>query len=84
MANCVFPGCGVQRIPKYDGIGLFRVTSRKGDFYEEWRNKLIRLILQYRVMKEQELREKVMKGNVYICEKHFSPQDIEYTSKLTS
>ena len=81
MANCVFPGCGVQRIPKYAGIGLFRVTSRKGDFYEDWRMKVIHVILQHRVLSKVELKKRVMDGNVYICERHYLPNEIEYTSK---
>ena len=80
MANCVFPQCGVQRIHKYTGIGLFKITSRKGEFFTRWRNNLINAISRYRVM-DKELEERIMEGKVYICERHFLPEDIEPTGK---
>ena len=73
MANCVFPQCGVQRIHKYSGIGLFKIPTRKCDFYTEWRNNLINV--------DKTLKERIMKGKVYVCERHFLPEDIERTGK---
>lgn len=84
MANCVLPMCGVQRIPKYAGIGIFKVTTRKGEFYEDWRQKLINVILKYRVMSEKDLRTRIFGTGIYICERHFLPKEIECTSKYYS
>ena len=81
MANCVFPGCGVQRISKYEGIGLFKITSRQGDFYAEWRNKTIDVISSYRVV-DKDLKRRMDEGKVFICERHFLPEEIELTSKF--
>ena len=61
MANCVFPQCGVQRIHKYSGIGLFKIPTRKCDSYTEWRNNLINVISHYRVVVKT-LKERTMKG----------------------
>ena len=80
MANCVFPGCGVQRIPQYKGIGLFRIPCRKGEFYIEWMDKIIDVVSRYRVV-NKELKQKMIDGKVYICERHFLPEEIESTSK---
>ena len=78
MANYVFPQCGVQKIHKYSGIGLFKIPTRKCDFYTEWRNNLNNVISRYRVV-DKSLKERIMKGKV--CERHFLPEDIERTGK---
>ena len=80
MANCVFPQCGVQRIHKYSGIRLFKIPTRKCDFYTEWRTNLINVISRYRLVGKT-LKERIMKGKVYVCERHFLPEDIERTGK---
>ena len=82
MPNCVFPQCSVQRIPKYDGIGLFEITRRKGDFYVQWRNNLIAEISRYRVI-DKALQHRLDHGKVFICELHFRPEDIEPTGKYS-
>ena len=45
-ANCVFPQCGA-----------FKHPNREGDFYEEWRTKMLNVIIKYRV-KDDKLKER--------------------------
>ena len=82
-ANCVFPGCTVSRTDKHKDIGIFRVPTRKDEFYSEWRKNLINVITRYREV-DKALKDQINAGNLYICERHFSSGDIELTSKLLS
>ena len=70
MANCVFPGCGVQRIPKYEGIALFKLPSREGHFFQQWKEWIVQVILKYREA-DSRLKERIKNGKVHVCEKHF-------------
>ena len=80
-ANCAFPGCRVSRTEKYKGIGVFQIPTRKDQFYSEWRKDILNVLTKYRSFKQAELDEKVSKGDIYICERHYAKDDIEFTSK---
>ena len=75
-ANCAFPGCHVTRTKKYKGI-------RKDEFYSEWRKSILNVLRKYRSFKQTDLDERVSKGDIYICERHYVEDDFEFTSKLT-
>ena len=76
-ANCAFPQCGTCRRYKLD---IFKIPNREGDFHEEWRTKILNILIKYHV-KDNKLKEKIKAGTVYICERHFQESDIEFTSK---
>ena len=76
-ANCAFPQCGTCRRHK---LSIFKIPNREGDFYEEWRTKILNVLIKYCV-KDNKLKEKIKAGAVYICERHFQESDIEFTSK---
>ena len=76
-ANCAFPQRGTCRRHK---LSIFKIPNREGDFYEEWRTKILNVLIKYRV-KDNKLKEKIKAGTVYICERHFQESDIEFTSK---
>nr|XP_047132581.1 uncharacterized protein LOC124811270 [Hydra vulgaris] len=51
---------------------------RTGDFYKKWRQRLLAIITKYRDF-DKDLKERLSKGNIYICENHFLAEDIELT-----
>ena len=78
--NCVFPGCSVQRTEKYKNVKLFGVPKRKDEFYTRWRKNLLDTVSLYRVI-DSDTKRKIMEceTTICICERHFSPDDIEIT-----
>ena len=78
--NCCLPQCTVSDTNKHKDIGLFQISTRKDKYHTIWRKKLIDFLAIYRPL-DGLLRERITKGNVYFCEKHFSPEDIEFTSE---
>ena len=79
--NCAFPQCSVSQAPKFGGLKLFQIPTRKNEFYSIWRKKLVESISKFRAV-DGAFRERVLVGKVYICERHFSEEDFEFTSKL--
>ena len=82
-SNCALPGCTTSRYKIHNGISIFKVTNRKGEYYAKWRKDILAVLLKYREVDEN-LKPKLKKfgvGDIYICEKHFPTTEIEYTSK---
>ena len=78
--SCVIPGCFTHTGgKKYQGISVFTIPTRKCD--AEWTKKLCAVIGTYRTMDTQ-LKKLIADGKCYICETHFKPEEIEYTSKF--
>ena len=61
-------------------LNIFKITNREGDFYGEWRTKILNVLIKY-LVKDNKLKEKMKAGTVYICERHFQKSDIEFTGK---
>lgn len=80
-ANCAFPSCGVAR--HHVGVGIFKIPTRNDEFHNNWRKKIIDVVTKYRVA-DKDLKQRLVDGKVYVCEKHFLPNDIEFTSELCS
>ena len=74
-ANCAFPECTVSRTAKYQDIGIFQIPMRDDDFLVSWRNNIVAVLGRYRVV-----RERILTGKIYVCERHFKTEDIEFTS----
>ena len=79
-ANCVFPGCFVSRTPKYENISMFKLPNRSGEFYVKWKKEILNIITKYRVV-DKCFKKQIESGNIHVCERHFSKEDIELTSK---
>ena len=78
--SCVIPGCFTHTGgKKYKGVSVFTIPTRKCD--AEWGKKLCNVIGTYRTM-DSHLKKLIADGKCYICEKHFKPEDIEFTSKF--
>ena len=71
-ANCSIYGCSVSRRKEYRGISLFNVPVGNNDFGKDWKHKLISVITKDRVV-DDSLHAQIEKSNLYICERHFSP-----------
>ena len=78
-ANCAFPECTVSRTAKYHSTGIFQIPMRDYDFHFNWRNNTVAVLGQYRVM-DKAVKEHILTGKIYICERHFKTGDIEFTS----
>ena len=83
-ANCAFPGCHAARTKKYKGLSIFQIPTRKDEFYSEWRKSILNVLTKYRSFKQTDLDERVSKGDIYICERHYVEDDFEFTSKLAN
>jgi len=79
MANCVVPQCAVSRRQQYNGVGIFKFP--KASCNAEWRNMLIESVKRFREV-DAPLRKRLKDGNIFICERHFRTEDIEFTSKI--
>ena len=73
--NCAFPKCSTSRKDK--GISLFKVPTpdKTNDESIKWTKDLIDIILKYRV-KDQFLIKRMRSYKLYICAKHFTPDQI--------
>jgi len=70
--NCCVVGCGSNRRMK--GLGIFKLPSK--NLYKEWREKWLNEITKYRVI-DKSFKAQIEKDNVYTCERHFHPDEIE-------
>ena len=75
--NCVFPTCTVSRTTKHEGIGIFQIPMRNDDFYSKWRSDIMAVVSKYRELNKH-LKERTLAGRIYICERHFPPEDRVY------
>ena len=73
--NCAFPKCSTSRKDK--GISLFKVPTPDKTNHEsiKWTKDLIDIILKYHV-KDQSLIKRMQSYKLYICERHFIPDQI--------
>lgn len=78
--NCAVFGCGTCRRTK--GIGIFKLPSLRNAEYEKWRKEWLNQLTKTRII-DKDFQSQIDKGNVFTCEKHFDPKDIE-TCKYSS
>ena len=78
-ANCSVPLCGKCRNAKSKEncvghkFGIFKVPSIGEN--PEWRSNVLNAITKGRVVTPQ-LRKKIDKGTVWVCEEHFKEEEI--------
>ena len=53
---------------------------RQDTFYTDWRNKMLNILYIYRE-RNAALNQQVESGHIYCCERHFTADDVEVTSK---
>ena len=73
----------MSRYKLHSGTTIFIITKKKGEFYQERRKEILRVLLKYRdidlVLKK---KKKIQIGDAsfFISERHFASDDTEYTS----
>ena len=75
-ANCPICRCGVSRKLKYQGIGIFKIPRYSEKNKESWRKASLHVVTRDRVV-DASFRKQIEEGSVYVCERHFTPEDIE-------
>ena len=79
--NCAIFNCGTCRSTKYSGVAIFKYPGKTGiygksaDEQAEWRREFLSKITRDRVVDEK-FQKQIDKGDVFVCEKHFNPDDI--------
>ena len=74
--NCWVPECGSSR--RIEGLYLFKMPCTPRTEGVEWRNSLIAVIKKHRVV-DTKLKERIATGKIFTCEKHFKPDEVEFT-----
>ena len=72
--NCSVFGCGTSRRTK--ALGIWKLPSPKDESHRKWRDAWLSEITKTRIV-DTAFRKKIKNDNVYTCEKHFHPQDVE-------
>ena len=75
-ANCAFSGCFTSRYTKHKDIDIFKLPSRSGDFYKQWKNDFLSVLCKYREA-DDNLKKRISFGDIYFCERYFVKEDIE-------
>ena len=81
--NCLIYGCPISRRSKYKGTGIYKVLSGDDDFAKAWREKLLPIITRNRVI-DTALKERIIKKKLYICQRHYRPDQIPVNDSRTS
>ena len=71
--NCANVGCSTSR--RHKGISIFKVPLPNNEFNKKWNRDLINIITKDRQVDEP-LNKRIASCNLYICERHFSPEQI--------
>ena len=77
--NCAIVGCSTSR--RHKGISIFKVLLPNNEFNKKWNRDLINIITKDRQVDEP-LKKRIASCNLYICGRHFSPEQIwKYPSR---
>ena len=77
--NCAIVGCSTSR--RHKGISIFKVPLPNNELNKKWNRDLINIITKDRQLDEP-LKKRIAICNLYICERHFSPEQIwKYPSR---
>ncbi len=72
--NCAVFNCGSCRRTK--GIGIFKLPAANNDNKKKLTEELLNEIRKSRVL-DKAFKERIKNDRVFICEKHFLPEQIE-------
>ena len=64
-ANCAFPGCFTSRYTKHKDTGTFKLPSRSGDFYKQWKNHFLSVLNKYREA-DDNLKKRISSGDIFL------------------
>ena len=66
-ANCSIFCCSSSR--RKSGVAIFKVPQGDDEWSSNWRKSIISVVTKDRVI-DKALRERIMKKNIFDCEKH--------------
>ena len=72
-ANCSIFGCSSSR--RKSGVAIFKVPQGDDEWSSNWRKSIISVVTKDRVI-DKALRERIMKKNIFVCEKHYSEDQL--------
>ena len=77
--NCGVPLCGSNRKMKGMYFHKFPITKHPEDI--KWRENLTNMVIKYRDPRADphNLGERLKSGKIFTCERHFRPDDFEFT-----
>ena len=79
--NSAIPSRCISRKDK--GISIFKVPLANNEFNKKWSQDLINIILKYR-QRDKSLNERIESHKLFICEKHFTADQIYvYPSRIS-
>ena len=73
--NCAIFDCSVSHSRKYKGISLYKIPSGDQEFEKKARDQWINIVTKDRVG-DASLRDQIKKRKIFICQKHFKPNQI--------
>ena len=72
-ANCSIFGCASSR--RKSGVAIFKIPQGDNEWSCNWRKSIISVVTKDRVI-DKALRERIMKKNIFVCEKHYSEDQL--------
>ena len=72
-ANCSIFNCPVSR--RYKDVSIFKIPPASNDSKAKWRRELMNIIMKDRVI-DCSLCKQIASNDLYICERHFSEDQI--------
>ena len=72
-SNCAMLNCHNSR--RKPGVAILRVPTGDDEWSASWRNDIINVVTRDRVI-DKALKERIQKKNIFICEEHFSEDQL--------
>ena len=72
-ANCSIFGCSTSRRNKE--LSIFKIPLPNSETNKKWRSELINVVTKDRVI-DQNLQRQIDTNKIYICERHFSEEQL--------
>ena len=72
-ANCSIFGCSSSR--RKFGVAIFKVPQGHDEWSSNQRKSIISVVTRDHVI-DKALRERIMKKNIFLCEKHYSEDQL--------
>ena len=72
-ANCSIFGCSNCR--RTSGVAIFKVPQGDNEWSSNWGKSILNVVTKDLVI-DKALRERIMKKNIFVCEKHYSEEQL--------
>ena len=61
---------------------MFKLPNSPGVFYQEWKQKVVDVLRKYKDMEGDVWEQKIKKGLIFTCERHYNHEDFERTGEF--